>query len=191
MSSMPPNMPPNTPPGGGQPPYDPQTQWRSYREQQKAAWRAQRDQWRAQRHAWKANYVGMYGPRVPSMVGPIILVCIGRDCAAGDQRPSRCRYVLEVVRPLVAAASDRRGPGVAGRVGAGHAAQNSGAAQWRLHRDSDLSRVSGRDLRGAQPFLGPVPRRLRRRRLLQYLRNAGARQRSAGRQPADSGQCVD
>ncbi|MFZ0340067.1 MAG: DUF4097 family beta strand repeat-containing protein [Terracidiphilus sp.] len=77
MSSMPPNMPPNTPPGGGQPPYDPQTQWRSYREQQKAAWRAQRDQWRAQRHAWKANYVGMYGPRVPSMVGPIILVCIG------------------------------------------------------------------------------------------------------------------
>lgn len=78
MSSMPPNMPPNMPPaGGGQPPYDPQTQWRSYREQQKAAWRAQRDAWRAQRHAWKANYIGMYGPRVPSMVGPVLLVCIG------------------------------------------------------------------------------------------------------------------
>jgi hypothetical protein len=66
MSSMPPNMPPNTPPGGGAPPpYDPNTQWRTYREQQKAAWRAQRDAWRAQRHAWKANYVGTYGPRVP------------------------------------------------------------------------------------------------------------------------------
>ena len=78
MSSMPPNMPPNMPPGGGAPPpYDPQTQWRTHREQQKAAWRAQRDAWRAQRHAWKANYVGMYGPRVPSMVGPIILVSVG------------------------------------------------------------------------------------------------------------------
>ena len=78
MSSMPPNMPPNMPPGGGAPPpYDPHTQWRTYREQQKAAWRAQRDAWRAQRHAWKANYVGMYGPRVPSMVGPIILVSVG------------------------------------------------------------------------------------------------------------------
>jgi DUF4097 and DUF4098 domain-containing protein YvlB len=52
-------------------------QWRAYREQQKAAWRAQRDAWRAQRHAWKANYFGAYGPRVPSMVGPIILVSVG------------------------------------------------------------------------------------------------------------------
>src|SRR5580698_211835 len=78
MSSTPPNMPPNTPPGGGAPPpYDPQTQWRTYREQQKAAWRAQRDAWRAQRHSWKANYVGTYGPRVPSMVGPIVLVSVG------------------------------------------------------------------------------------------------------------------
>lgn len=74
MSSIPPNMPPG---GGAPPPYDPKTQWRTYREQQKAAWRAQRDAWRAQRHAWKANYVGMYGPRVPSMVGPILLVAVG------------------------------------------------------------------------------------------------------------------
>ena len=54
-----------------------ETQWRVYREQQKAAWRAQRDAWRAQRHAWKAGYAGAYGPRVPSLVGPVILVCIG------------------------------------------------------------------------------------------------------------------
>ncbi len=74
MSSMPPNMPPG---GSGMPPYDPKTQWNSYRDQQKAAWRAQRDAWRAQRHAWKANYVGTYGPRVPSMVGPIVLVSVG------------------------------------------------------------------------------------------------------------------
>jgi DUF4097 and DUF4098 domain-containing protein YvlB len=70
---------PNTPPGG-QPPYsqyDPKTQWRIYREQQKAAWRAQRDAWKAQHYAYKAGYVGSYGPRVPSVVGPIILVGIG------------------------------------------------------------------------------------------------------------------
>ncbi len=76
MSSVPPNMPP----GGGRPPYppyDPKTQYRVYREQQKAAWRAQRDAWKAQRYAWKSSYVGAYGPRVPSVVGPIILVAGG------------------------------------------------------------------------------------------------------------------
>jgi DUF4097 and DUF4098 domain-containing protein YvlB len=73
------SMPPNIPPGGGAPipPYDPKAQWRAYREQQKAAWRAQRDAWHAQKHAWKAGYGGVYGPRVPSMVGPVILICIG------------------------------------------------------------------------------------------------------------------
>jgi DUF4097 and DUF4098 domain-containing protein YvlB len=81
MSSVPPNMPPNTPPGGGAPPpfppYDAKTQYRVYREQQKAAWRAQRDSWRAQRNAMKANYVGVYGPRVPSIVGPVLLITVG------------------------------------------------------------------------------------------------------------------
>ena len=74
------SVPPNTPPGGGAPPYppyDPKTQWRVYREQQRAAWRAQRDAWKAQRYAYKAGYVGAYGPRVPSIVGPIILICVG------------------------------------------------------------------------------------------------------------------
>jgi DUF4097 and DUF4098 domain-containing protein YvlB len=65
------------PPGGGVPPYDSKAQWRAYREQQKAAWRAQRDAWKAQRHAWKANYQGFYGPRVPSIIGPILLVGAG------------------------------------------------------------------------------------------------------------------
>jgi DUF4097 and DUF4098 domain-containing protein YvlB len=68
------------PPGGAQPPYppyDPKTQYRVYREQQKAAWRAQREAWKAQRYAWKAGYVGAYGPRVPSIVGPVILVGVG------------------------------------------------------------------------------------------------------------------
>lgn len=66
MSSIPPPPP-------QQPPYDPRGQWRAYREQQKAAWRAQRDTWKAQRHAWK----GQYYPRVPSVVGPLILIAIG------------------------------------------------------------------------------------------------------------------
>jgi len=73
MSSVPPNMPP----GGGVPPYDPKTQWRVYKEQQRAAWRAQRDAWKAQQHVWKASYVGAYGPRVPSIVGPVILIGVG------------------------------------------------------------------------------------------------------------------
>lgn len=79
MSNVPPNMPPNMPPGGGvpPPPYDPRTQWRVYREQQRAAWRAQRDAMKAQSHAWKAGYVGAYGPRVPSIVGPVILIGVG------------------------------------------------------------------------------------------------------------------
>ncbi|MGA3009954.1 MAG: DUF4097 family beta strand repeat-containing protein [Terracidiphilus sp.] len=72
--------PPSTPPGGPPPPYppyDPRTQYRIYREQQKAAWRAQRDAWKAQRYAMKSSYVGAYGPRVPSVVGPIILIGVG------------------------------------------------------------------------------------------------------------------
>jgi DUF4097 and DUF4098 domain-containing protein YvlB len=64
-------------PPGGYPPYDPKTQWRAYREQQRAAWRAQRDAWRAQKYAWKAGYGGPYVPRVPSIVGPLILIAIG------------------------------------------------------------------------------------------------------------------
>jgi DUF4097 and DUF4098 domain-containing protein YvlB len=62
------------------PPYDSKAQWRAYREQQKAAWRAQRDAFKAQckSYAWKeAHYAGYYGPRVPSVVGPIILIGIG------------------------------------------------------------------------------------------------------------------
>jgi DUF4097 and DUF4098 domain-containing protein YvlB len=70
------STPPYTPPGGGAPPpYDPRTQWRVYKEQQRAAWRAQRDAWKAQRHQWKGAYG--YGPRVPSVVGPIILIGVG------------------------------------------------------------------------------------------------------------------
>ena len=73
------STPPNMPPGGGPPipPYDPKAQWRAYREQQKAVWRAQRDAWKTQKYAWKDGYGGVYGPRVPSMVGPVILICIG------------------------------------------------------------------------------------------------------------------
>jgi energy-coupling factor transporter transmembrane protein EcfT len=74
MSATPPNVPPG---GGAPPPYDPKTQWRIYREQQHAAWRAQRDAWRAQQHAWKHAYRGMYASRVPSLVGPILLILIG------------------------------------------------------------------------------------------------------------------
>ncbi|MFZ1084917.1 MAG: DUF4097 family beta strand repeat-containing protein [Terracidiphilus sp.] len=74
------STPPNMPPGGGQPPippYDTKAQWKAYREQQKAAWRAQRDAWKAQQRAMKAGYAGPYVPRVPSFVGPILLIGVG------------------------------------------------------------------------------------------------------------------
>jgi DUF4097 and DUF4098 domain-containing protein YvlB len=70
MSGIPPSP-------GGYPPYDPKVQWQAYREQQKAQWRAQRDAWRAQRQAWKAKRWGPFGPHVPSIVGPLILIAIG------------------------------------------------------------------------------------------------------------------
>ena len=70
MSSVPPTTPPGGAPPPPFPPYDPKTQWRAYREQQKAAWRAQRA-------AWKANCASIYGPRVPSVVGPVILIATG------------------------------------------------------------------------------------------------------------------
>jgi DUF4097 and DUF4098 domain-containing protein YvlB len=70
-------MPPNVPPGGPWPPYDSKAQWQAWRDQQKAAWRAQRDAYKAQRSAWKTQYSGYYVPRVPSVVGPVILVGIG------------------------------------------------------------------------------------------------------------------
>ncbi|MGA2634940.1 MAG: DUF4097 family beta strand repeat-containing protein [Terracidiphilus sp.] len=77
MSTVPPSTPPGGPPPPPYPPYDPRTQWRIYREQQRAAWRAQRDAWKAQRYAMKSSYANAYGPRVPSMIGPIILIGIG------------------------------------------------------------------------------------------------------------------
>ncbi len=111
--------------GGAPPPYDPKMQWRVYREQQRAAWRAQRDAWRAQRHAWKASYAGPYGPRVPSVVGPVLLVCIGViallvvtghiDSGAFWTWYGRWWPLLLIVAGLALLA----------RVGAGHAAGNS------------------------------------------------------------------
>ncbi|MGA8041760.1 MAG: DUF4097 family beta strand repeat-containing protein [Terracidiphilus sp.] len=72
------SVPPyNTPPGAPPPPYDPRMQWRVYREQQKSAWRAQRQAMRAQHEAWKAGMASAYGPRVPSIVGPVILIGVG------------------------------------------------------------------------------------------------------------------
>src|SRR5215469_3363389 len=76
MSSVPPYNPPG---GGAPPPYDPKAQYRAFREQQKAAWRAQREAWRAQRHAYRAGGApGMpFVPSVPSVVGPLLLIGVG------------------------------------------------------------------------------------------------------------------
>lgn len=63
----------STPPMPPYPPQDPKAQWKAYREQQKATFRAQRDAWKAQRHAWQ----GTYAPRVPSLIGPVLLIGIG------------------------------------------------------------------------------------------------------------------
>jgi DUF4097 and DUF4098 domain-containing protein YvlB len=78
----PPGPPSGPPPGQPQygqpygPPYggDPRNYWRYQKEQNKAAWRAQRDAWRAQRDALRAQNRAM---RVPSVAGPIILISVG------------------------------------------------------------------------------------------------------------------
>ena len=138
------------------PPYDPKMQWRVYREQQRAAWRAQRDAWRAQRHAWKANYVGAYGPRVPSVVGPVILICVGVIALLVVTGHIDAELLLVLVRALVAAAADRGGSGAAGRVGAGHAAADSCAPQRQLCGDPVSGCVSGPLRGGMEPHLRPV-----------------------------------
>ena len=99
------------------PPYDPKTQWRVYREQQRAAWRAQRDAWKAQRYAWKAGAGGAYGPRVPSLVGPILLIIVGIVALLVFSGHHQRIAVLELVRTLVAAGADWRRTWAAGRVG--------------------------------------------------------------------------
>jgi DUF4097 and DUF4098 domain-containing protein YvlB len=74
----PPGRPPGQPPYG--PPYgtpyggDPRDYWRYQKEQNKAAWRAQRDVWRAQRDALRAQNRAL---RVPSVAGPVILISVG------------------------------------------------------------------------------------------------------------------
>ena len=143
MSSVPPNMPP----GGGAPPpyppYDPKTQWRVYREQQKAAWRAQRDAWKAQRYAWKAGYGGAYGPRVPSIVGPVILITIGVVALLMVTGTISGRRVLDLVWTLVAAGADWSRARPAGRVGAGSAPGDPGAAQRKLCRNHHSAGADG------------------------------------------------
>src|SRR5271170_5925798 len=80
--SPPPGRPPGQPPYG--PPYgaqygapygtNPRDYWRYQKEQNKAAWRAQRDMWRAQRDALRAQ---SRANRAPSVAGPVILITIG------------------------------------------------------------------------------------------------------------------
>ena len=187
------SVPPTTPPGGAPPPYppyDPKTQWRVYREQQKAAWRAQRDAWKAQRYAMKSSYAHAYGPRVPSLVGPILLVCIG------------------IIALLI----------IAGRINAvsfwtwyAHwwpllliVAGLGLLAEWAidLRRETPVRRggsfigilvllaILGVLRRRLESCSDLIPRQVRRpgRRLLQRLRPARARQRPAGAERADSRQ---
>jgi DUF4097 and DUF4098 domain-containing protein YvlB len=84
MASMPPSPPgnpPGPPPPPGQPAYPPygysgnqRDYWRFQKEQNKAAWRAQRNAWKAQRDVLRAQNRAR---RVPSITGPIVLIAIG------------------------------------------------------------------------------------------------------------------
>jgi hypothetical protein len=90
----------------------------------------------------KANYVGAYGPRVPSFVGPIILIGIGvialllvtGHIAAGEFWAWYGHWW-----PLLLI-----GAGLpAGRVGAGSAPGGSGAPRRQLCRPAHLAGHSG------------------------------------------------
>ena len=94
MATTPPpggNRPPGPPPGWqagpppvqqpGQTPYgqipygaNPRDYWRFQKEQNKAAWRAQRDAWRAQRDLLRAQN---RANRASSVVGPVVLITVG------------------------------------------------------------------------------------------------------------------
>jgi DUF4097 and DUF4098 domain-containing protein YvlB len=53
---------------------NPRDYWRFQKDQNRAAWRAQRDAWRAQREVLRAQN---RANRVPSVAGPIILIAVG------------------------------------------------------------------------------------------------------------------
>jgi len=76
------NTPPGAPPPGYPPgvilPTTPRIQWRIYREQQKAPGVPSVRPCAPQRYAARAGYYGgVYAPRVPSVVGPIVLIGVG------------------------------------------------------------------------------------------------------------------
>ena len=68
--------PPGTAPGNWGVPYgaNPRDYWRYQKDQNRAAWRAQRDAWRAQRDLLRAQN---RANRTPSIAGPIILIGVG------------------------------------------------------------------------------------------------------------------
>jgi DUF4097 and DUF4098 domain-containing protein YvlB len=74
----PPGRPPGPPYGPPQPgvPYgvNPRDYWRYQKDQNRAAWRAQRDAWKAQRDLLRAQN---RATRVPSVAGPIVLIAVG------------------------------------------------------------------------------------------------------------------
>ena len=68
-------VPPGTPPYGGVPyGMNPRDYWRYQKDQNRAAWRAQRDAWRAQRDVLRAQ---SRANRTPSIVGPVLLIGVG------------------------------------------------------------------------------------------------------------------
>ncbi len=81
MSSTPPNMPPTTPPGGSIRPRSrptiPRPSGGSTGSSRKPHGARSAMPGRPSVDAMKASYVGAYGPRVPSVVGPIILIAVG------------------------------------------------------------------------------------------------------------------
>ena len=191
MSSVPPNMPPGRRCAASAiPPYDPKTQWRVYREQQKAAWRAQREAWRAQRYAAKAATRAPTARAFPPSSAPSsssawalwLCWCITGHIAAGDFWAWYGHWwpllligaglALLAEWALDTAPQDPRPP-------------------WRqLCRHHHPAGHPGRVRCRMEPLWGPVPRPVwrQRRRLLQLLRPARARQRPAGAQLADSRQ---
>ena len=81
-------------------------------------------------------------PRVPSVVGPLILMAIGIVALLIYDRPHCSGGTSGAGRPMVAAAADRGRTGDAGRMGAGFAARNSGAPRDGICRHPDSA---GRD----------------------------------------------
>jgi len=167
MSSVPPNTPPGAPPPGyppgGYPPYDPAIQWRIYREQQKAAWRAQREAMRrpALRRPGRLLRRRSTLRACPSVVGPIVLIGVGVIAFLVITDRIEASQFLDLGTPTGGRCCSSEPAWLCWRVGPRRASQNPGPPWRQLRRAAHSARLPWPGRRRVGSLVGsaarPVP----------------------------------